>query len=64
MVELRWIGVQGTPRPGDISMVGNLWQRLQFRAKSTDVDGPFDHKNEYGPWVDVPSAGFMEKEPA
>lgn len=56
MFELRWIGVQGIPQPGDIAMGYNTWQRLQFRAKPTNVDEPFDHKNEFGEWIDVPVA--------
>lgn len=57
MVELRWVFVQGAPKAGDISAGSNrsnIWQRLQYRVKPIDVDDPFDHKNEFGEWLDVP----------
>jgi hypothetical protein len=53
MFELRWTIVRGHPKSGDISVGYNAWQRLQFRAKPTNVDDPFDHKNDFGDWQDV-----------
>lgn len=61
MFELRCIYVQGQPKAGDIHTGGqhsNIWQRLQYRAKPADVDEPFDHKNEFGAWMDVPFGGL------
>ena len=64
MFELRWILIQGAPEPGDINVGGNLLQQLEYRARPTDVDEPFDHKNAFGDWMPVPLAGLQRKEGA